>query len=155
MKHPVLKAAGLAAIGVFTVAGSAASQQMAAPSSVAGTYKLAQVDTTNLPVVIKEETDCRQEVTEGTLTLNADQTWKFDAKVRNTCGTEVTESTATEDGKFTITEAGINFDPDDDVDATDEDPDELEIDDLAIGTLKDNELRITLDEETKVLVFRK
>lgn len=155
MKHPLLAAAGVAAFGLFTVASSAAAQQMAAPPSVAGAYKLAQVDSTELPVLVKEDASCREEVTEATLTLAADNTWKFEAKVRATCGTEVTEKTETEDGKYTVTAAGIDFEPDEEVEEVDEDPDEFEIDDLATGTIKENVLTVKLDEETKVLVFRK
>jgi hypothetical protein len=155
MKHPLLMAAGVAAFGLFTAVSSAAAQQMAAPPAVAGAYKLAQVDSTDLPVLVKEDGSCREEITEATLTLAADNTWKFEAKVRATCGTEVTEKTETEDGKYTVSAADIDFEPDEEAEKVDVDPDKFEIDDLATGTLKDNVLTVKLDEETKVLVFRK
>ena len=155
MKHPLLMAAGVAAFGLFTAVSSAAAQQMAAPPAVAGAYKLAQVDSTDLPVLVREDGDCREEVTEATLALAADNTWKFEAKVRATCGAEVTEKTETEDGKYTVSAADIDFEPDEEAEKVDVDPDKFEIDDLATGTLKDNVLTVKLDEETKVLVFRK
>jgi hypothetical protein len=156
MEHPTRKVAAVIAVvaGLVLVPADMSAQVTGAQPAPAGEYKLAMVDTVNLPALISEANNCRDEVTDATLTFGTDNTWRVTANVRRTCGTEVTTETATEEGKFTVSGDTIDFDPGD-AEQQDTDPNKVKWTELATGTIKDNEITVKLEEDRKTLVFRK
>lgn len=157
MKQLQKRAALLATLAAVAGLPAAAAAQDPAPpvSDFAGTWTLAQVDSMDLPVQFDERDNCRHEVTGATLTINTDNTWRVEAQVRQTCGDRVEEKTTTEEGRFTLSAQGIDFDPDDQTD--DPDPnDDVDIDELATGMImQGSELHVQLEDAPRMLVFRK
>lgn len=156
MRQLQCRTAMLAALAAVVVLPAAAAAQDPAPpvTDFSGTWVLAQIDSTDLPVQFDNENNCTQEITGATLTIQADNTWSMEAQVRETCGENVTENTLTEDGKFAVTADGIDFDPDDET----EDPandDDVDIDELATGTMKAAMLEVQLEDAPRVLMFHK
>ena len=156
MKQHRTRAALLVALaGVVGVPAVVAAQEPApAVADFSGTWVLAQVDSADLPVQFDERDNCTQEVTSATLTIQPDNTWRMEARVRETCGQAVTEETTTEEGKFAITADGIDFDPDDMTDEMEPD-DDVDIDELATGTVAANMLEVKLEDAPRVLMFHK
>jgi hypothetical protein len=150
------RAAFVAAVSVLVTVPAIAVAQDPAPPPVdfSGTYTLTQVDDANLPVQFDDANNCSREVTGATLTIQADNTWMVEAQVRETCGETVNEETTTEEGNFAITADGIDFDPDDETIEADPD-DDVDIDELATGTLEENMLRVQLEDAPLVLVFQR
>jgi hypothetical protein len=112
MNHPLRRAAFAAAIlALATVPGDGSAQQPAPPPPEAGTYTLAQVNEADLPAALPARGECQREITAATLTLAPDRTWQLDAKVRETCGQEVQEKDARQEGTFTTNADGIAFVP--------------------------------------------
>lgn len=156
MRHQ-FKVASAVTIGGLLALPLAATAQDPAPPPVdfSGTYTLAQVDDTDLPVQFDERENCRHEVIGATLTINADNTWNIETQVRETCGEMVNEETTTEEGNFEVTAEGIDFDPGDPAQEV-EPADDVDIDELATGTMAEGELRVRLeDAPDRVLVFRR
>jgi hypothetical protein len=101
-----------ALIGVLAADGVTAQQPAPAASpSVAGAYTLAQVNDAQLPALIGEEGGCKREITAATLTLQPDNKWALEAKIRETCGDAVVEKTANQAGSFTANAAALEFKP--------------------------------------------
>src|SRR5690606_34370427 len=90
-----------------------------------GQYTLVEVAGEALPVVVDTGNDCREELTEATLHINTDGTWRIIGQLRETCGTQVRTGTEEEDGEYTIAGTELRFDDLDDLqdDAGDSDID--------------------------------
>src|SRR5690606_14243571 len=86
-----------------------AQEQQAPPPAVAGAYTLAQVGEAELPSLIGEVDGCRREITAATLTLEPNNQWALEAKVRETCGEEVAEKVAKQQGTYTATDQTVTF----------------------------------------------
>ena len=118
----------------------------------AGSYALYQVNGQPLPVVTDEENGCREEVLAATLIIEANGDWRMDYTERETCGTEVEEDEEDESGRY-ITEGNTIIFSDDD--ESDSPADEIDIDELGIGTLSGDVLSVTLEDRRTVLSFRR
>lgn len=139
--------ATLAAGGLAAFSGTDASAQ--AP---AGTYVLAEVQGQALPVLTEEENGCREEVLAATLTLEADGDWEMEYTERETCGAEVEEDEEDAEGDFTVDGTTVRFSDDDES----RDPtDEIDLDELGVGTLSEAGLSVRLQDGRTVLVFRR
>jgi hypothetical protein len=162
MKPSRLLVALVAALtGVLVGANGVAAQQPSPAPSLAGAYTLAQVEDAKLPALISEEGGCRREITAATLTLQAENKWALEAKIRETCGETVTEKTANQAGSFTATAAALEFKPaepaadaaanrDANAEATREAA-HLQV--ITAGTVSDN--TITVKHGEKTLLFKK
>ena len=94
---------------VFAPAALSAQEQQAPPPAVAGAYTLAQVGEAELPSLIGEADGYRREITAATLTLEPDNQWALEAQVRETCGEEVAEKVAKQQGTYTATDQTVTF----------------------------------------------
>lgn len=139
----------LMAIGGVAYADSNAWCQ--APAHV-GTFTLVEVNQQPLPVVTETTDDCREEVLSGTLTLSAENDWTIEYNEKETCGTEqVEEEVENEDGEYTVEGQTIRFSDD-----TDEfNANEIEIENLGVGTASADGLSVTLQDGRTVLTFRR
>lgn len=130
----------IAALTAFGADGVAAQE----------TWQLAQVNGNALPFVTDTDDDgCREEVTSGTLTLAADDTWRLELTEREVCGNDVDEEIEDEDGRFTEANNAVRF-LDDDGDPEDGN----DIDDIANATRSGNTLTVTNGDGGVTLVFR-
>jgi hypothetical protein len=139
---------------VFAPAVLSAQEQQAPPPAVAGAYTLAQVDEAELPVLIGEVDGCRREVTAATLTLEPNNQWALEAKVRETCGEAVTEKVAKQQGTYTATDQTVAFvalPPAAAVDPVTA----IEIDALKTATVNEGVLIAQLGEATPKFVFHR
>jgi hypothetical protein len=134
-------------------AALAAAAMMSPPAQ---SYRLVEVGGNPLPAEVKKEMNCRESVTQGDLTLNADSLWSLRITAREECGKRSEVETETEHGRYSQTGDSLRFfDDDDDHDDAD-DRDDLDLDDLKSGTLsKDGTLTVRLEDDETTLVFRK
>jgi hypothetical protein len=158
MKHPTHRVALIAAfIGVVIPLSASAQATGAQPAggTLAGVYKLAQVDNADLPFAVGEVNGCKREVTAANLTLTADSKWRIEATVRQTCGETVETKTEAEEGRFTAQGEAIDLDPDNEKAEEDKDPTSIKFVELADATLKDNVLTVRLEEDKNILTFKR
>jgi hypothetical protein len=139
---------------VFAPAALSAQEQQAPPPAVAGAYTLAQVGEAELPSLIGEADGCRREITAATLTLEPNNQWALEAKVRETCGEAVAEKVAKQEGTYTATDQTVTFTA---VPAAEPaDPaTSIEIDALQNATLNEGVLIAQLGETTQKFTFRR
>lgn len=160
MKHRILTAGAVAALaGLAVVPGSVSAQQPAPAASVAGSYRLVQVDSVELPVQMAAATEgCVRQLTGATLTLTADNNYQLEATIRETCGDTAEDKTESEEGSYTVDGMTITFDLDDvPVDPAEPAAETIEFDleDLASATVEEDRLEVKMDKQTRVLVFQK
>lgn len=156
-----MKTSWIATFAVLTGAAFAAAPAVAqTPATlqapVAGTYELVEVSGGALPATVEQSAECVERVTKGTLTLEEDGDWRIELTEEETCGTEVSEETEDEEGDFTVEGAEIDFQPGEEEEFTDVDPeDDLDLDELVSGTHDGETLRIRAGESGTVIVFRR
>lgn len=148
---------GLAVLAGLAVAATAASaQQPAAPAGHVGEYALAQVDAAELPILLREDGDCRVEIVAASLALAEDETWRFEANVRETCGENIAERAVTQHGTFSVDGASVAFAPHANGDEAEEEQADAEPADIAAvtaGAIGEDEISLTIDK--RVFVFRR
>lgn len=139
---------------VFAPAALSAQEQQAPPPAVAGAYSLAMVGEAELPALLGEADGCRREITAASLTLEPTNQWSLEAQVRETCGEQVAEKTAKQQGTYTVSDQNVTFvvtpaaeqaDP-----AT-----SIEIDPLTSATITDGALIAQLGEVAQTFTFRR
>jgi hypothetical protein len=160
MKHALRRVAFAATVtALAAVPVRVAAQQPAPPPPEAGVYTLAQVEGADLPAAIAAEGECRREITAATLTLAPDRTWQLEAKVRETCGEDVQEKDARQEGTYVATEAGIQFVPKPPAPTAETGAEQagqaITIDAITAATAADGALTVKTKEGAPALVFRK
>jgi hypothetical protein len=155
MKHPITRAALVAAvIGLVGTPLAVSAQQPAPPAAFAGSYTLAQVDDAELPVLIGESATCKGEITAATLALQPEGKYRLEASIRETCGETVKEKTFVEQGSYAAAAAGVEFTAEEQPVDPAQEKVEVEIQKLATASLEENTLKVKLKDD-KTLVFRK
>lgn len=157
MKHARTWATLIAASGVAVLIQPAAAQTPAAAAPPAvGTYELVEVGGTPLPTTVEETAECVERVTAGTLTLEEDGEWEIELTESETCGTDVSDDTESEEGEYTVEGTAIDFQPDEEEGEDDADePDELDLDELSTGTLDGDVIRVRIRGTEMEAVFRR
>ena len=135
------------------LAVSALLTEPAAAQTSAGSYALAEIGGKTLPGVIEVEGDCREEIVNATLTLNADGTWQLERHERDVCGDKTEDEKESDKGRYRVTGTSIEFMDDDGDVQTKKEGDDLE--DLSTGTLQANTISVKLGATENVAVFRK
>jgi len=136
------------AAGAFWVAGQDAwSQGQAQP----GTYTLVEIDGRPLPVVTDRKGDCQEEVLSATLILGTDGEWELNYTERETCGADVDEDLEDADGHYRAEGEMIHFSDDTDP----YEPDDLDIDELGMGTVTADGMTVRLQDQHTTLTFRR
>jgi hypothetical protein len=156
-KSLLVAAFGAAAV---IVAVDRSGAQGAAPAA-AETWTLAQVDGGALPLVVDTDGPCRDELVSGTLTL-ADGAWTLDTVERVLCdGRAAAEDRESERGRYTLAGAAVTFTDEDDADDDDARPDaddpghvDVDVDELAAGTVNGATLTVRL-RTGRTVVFRR
>lgn len=116
-------------------------------------FRLVTVADKELPAEVDRGLVCRESVTRGTLTLEADSLWSLRYTKREVCGGRTEVENEYEGGRYSMTGDSIRFFDDDDDDDDDHD---LDIDDLASGTLAaDGTLTAKLRDGKTTVVFRR
>ena len=113
--------------------------------------RLAEVGGQRLPVSYPEEPGCREEVLGATLTLEADGEWEMRMNKREICGDTVSEDEDVEEGTYTREGEVLRFTSPSSTAAA---PGEIEIENLADGTLEGDVLTARLGNGTTV-TFRR
>lgn len=128
--------------------------------ALAGVYRLVEIDAGPLPAFIEQEGNCREELISASLVLLAEGEWSLVSTDRESCGERVEEEEETEEGTFTLQGSTITFlDEDGDLPrdrtpAPGQPRGDLDIEELATGTLAGDLLTVRL-EDGVVAVFRK
>lgn len=141
----VLLVAGMAVILTSAACASAAD------SESAETFRLTEVGGKPLPVSYPEENGCQEEIISATLSLESDGDWKMEQKKRETCGDGVEEDEDVEQGSYTVDGSTYRFTAPQGGTAS---PGEIEIENLANGTLAGDVLTARLADGT-IVVFRR
>ena len=142
-------------IAAAVLGGFAATPASAHAQAVdhTGAWRLVEVAGAALPFVSEDSDGCREEVSAATLTLEADGDYVLETIEREICGDVVEQDDDREEGEYRIEGTAVRFDEeDDDDDANDED---VDIDDLVVGTVSADGLTVRLDDGRTVLVFRR
>ena len=120
-------------------------------------YRLEQVGGQALPVVLEQDAECREDLLEATLTLEADGEWELSTREQEVCGADTAADDEVEEGDFTVDGQTIRFVEEDapiDVDP-DDDPTEIDVEDLAVGTRGEGVLNVRLRDGRTELLFRR
>ena len=127
-----------------------------------GTYRLTELDQTPLPAVIdiEDEGRCREELWSAALTLRRNGTWSLVSRDREVCFGDLVRDfdEDLDEGTYVVTGSTILFFDEDGRIPADRDHDvyrdDVEIEDLEVGTLSHNALSVRLDDGV-VAIFRK
>ena len=127
-----------------------------------GVYRLTAIDEHRMPVVvdIDDEARCREELFSAVLTLRANGTWNLVSRERKVCDGDLVKDVDEEfdGGTFTVDGSTVTFFDEDGQMPRDRsldlDRDEIELDDLGVGTLSRDALSVRL-EVGVVAIFRK
>ena len=112
MKHFITKAMTFAALGTVLAVASASAQQPAPPTlPPAGGYKLTQIDNANLPVLLMEKDNCKQEITKAELEVSKDSKYTLETTIKETCGDKTQEKKSKEQGTIAASTGKIQFTP--------------------------------------------
>jgi hypothetical protein len=114
-------------------------------------FRLTEVGGRPLPVSYPEERGCTEEVLGATLTLLAGGAWEMRMDKRETCGGAVSEDEDVERGTYTREGGTLRFTSPHNTGA---EPGEIEIENLAEGTLEGEVLSARLADGTTV-TFRR
>lgn len=136
-------------------AGGSPLQAQDTTSARTGTYRLVSVAGKSLPATVEQGVACREDVTQGALTLRADGTWLLETSSREVCGGRSETESETENGRYKLDGPAIEFlddrgrpESDDDSEAEDD------LDDLTAGSFAgDGGLTAKLDDGKTMLVF--
>ena len=108
------------ALALAAVVGRGAQAQSTgtavATPPAAERYRLVEVAGGELPAELDKESNCREYVTRGTLTLGADSLWKLRATIREVCGDRAEVETEAEGGRYSVQGGTITFYDDDEDD---------------------------------------
>lgn len=144
----VMVSGGLAVFAILC-AGEASAQV-----SSTEVYRLSRIGDQDLPVVVEQSGDCRDEVQAATLTLNTDGRWLLETQEQQICGESTSTDTDSEDGRYHIQGETIHFmDDDGEPIPADDDPDEIELERLREATRTENGLRVVIADDDAVLEF--
>lgn len=161
--------AGLAVAGALATAPAAAGAQVS-DSAPAGAevsdsargltrYTLVEVGGNALPALVEKELRCREEVTDGALTLRDDGHWLLETTTREVCGDRTEEDRDTDDGTYSAQGATLRFLDDEGRVPSDDGwgiGTDIDLDELASGTLAgDGGLKVQLADGRTTLVFRR
>jgi hypothetical protein len=114
-------------------------------------FRLTEVGGRPLPVSYPEEQGCTEEVLAATLALEPDGEWEMRMNKRETCGDAVSEDEDVEAGTYTRDGQTLHFTSPRSTAAA---PGEIEIENLAEGTLEGDVLAARLADGTTV-TFRR
>jgi hypothetical protein len=153
-----LGAIALAVMGAFASADDMRAQDF--PTT--GVYRLTELDEVPLPAVvdIDDEGRCRQELWSAALTLRGNGTWTLVSRDRDVCYGDLVRDydDDIDEGTYVVTGSTVLFfDEDGRIPADrklDVYRDDVEIEDLEVGTLSPNAVSVRLDDGV-VAVFRK
>jgi hypothetical protein len=128
----------------------------------AGVYRLTELDGVPVPAVvdIDDEGRCRQELYSAALTLRRNGTWGLVSRNRDVCYGDLVRDFDDDfdEGTYVLTGSTILFFDEDGRIPADRDldvyRDDVEIDDLEVGTLSPNALSVRLDDGV-IATFRK
>ena len=98
------------ALAVFAACGSDDSTGPE-ETNIEGAYTLTTINGQQLPVVVEQQGSDRAEVTQGTVTLNADRTFSDVIQLRFTISGQVTSETDAANGTWTRTGSTVQFNP--------------------------------------------
>lgn len=84
------------------VAACGEDKTVTGPASVAGSYHLDTVNGAPLPAVVAQLGTSKVEVTQGTLSLNSDDTFSGNLETRTTSGSSVTTDQNPVNGTYTV-----------------------------------------------------
>lgn len=76
---------------------------------ITGAYNLQTVNGNSLPVVTFQQGNDKQEITAGSVSLNADNTASLSLTIRETVGATVTTQTSTDVGTYAVTGNQVTF----------------------------------------------
>lgn len=93
------------------VAGCGSDSTGPASVTVTGSYTLQRVNGAALPFILSQTTTSKDEVTSGSITLNADGTFSNLFGVRSTSGATVTTTSVALIGVYQNTNAQVEFTP--------------------------------------------
>jgi hypothetical protein len=155
MRGKSLLVAAFGAAAVIVAVDRSGAQDAAA--AMADTWTLAQVDGRALPLVVETDGTCRDELLSATLTL-ADGAWTLDTVERELCdGRAAAEDRESERGRYTLAGTAVTFTEDDDDTDDDARPNaagDVDVDELAAGTVDGTTLTVRL-REGQTAVFRR
>jgi hypothetical protein len=159
MKHSVIMIPVVAIVASLGIAfGEAAAQQPAGerPASLEGSYALAAPEDGELPILLREKGDCRIEITAAELSLHDENRWRLSATVRETCGDDAEVRTVTQEGEFTADGDALQFEHAAAEPAEqEEEAAKSDLEEIRAATLAQDEIKITLARDNRVLVFRR
>lgn len=141
---------GALVLSLGILIGACAGTQDPEPEDV---FHLVEVGGQPLPVSYPEEPGCREEILSATLALEADGEWEMAMSKREICGDAVSEDEDVEEGTYTTDGQAYRF-TSPPVDPGAASPGEIEIENLAEGTLQGDVLTARLENGTTV-VFRR
>lgn len=145
-------------------AQDAPAEPAATMDSVAGTYRLWQVDDAPLPGAVGSVDECAVELTEGRLRLNPNATYKLDVLARAVCDPDEEAGAAMVDralseGPYTVSGSEIRFGSEVTRIYDEEDEPEPDLFNTAAfageGTLSDTLLIVHLTDDLTTLTFVK
>ena len=110
-------------------------------------FRLTEVGGQSLPVSYPEEQGCTEEVLGATLALEADGEWEMRMDKREICGDAVSEDEDVEEGTYTREGQTLRFTSPQTTGAA---PGEIEIENLAEGTLQEDVLAARLTDDRDV-----
>jgi hypothetical protein len=149
-----------ALLSLATGMPAVAATQVRKPGAV-GTesYRLVEVAGKALPVVLKAEDGCREELTAAALVLEPTGRWTLNATERDVCaGGLVREEEHLEEGSYMVEGQRLKFvekDDDGDADDAEDPPGDIDIDELNVGERGADGITVHLRDGRTVLVFRK
>lgn len=170
MRNLMLAMALASAGALWLMPGFGAAQQAQQPQQAqqaqpslptAGTvrYTLIEVGGKPLPALVEQEVRCREEVTDGALTLRDDGRWLLETTTREVCGDRTEEDRDRDDGTYSSEGSTLRFLDDEGRVPSDRGwgvGTDIDLDDLVSGTLAgDGRLNIRLADGRTTLVFRR
>lgn len=144
-------------IPLALLATGAAALAAAGPGSPAQeSFRLISVAGRELPVVVEQEGECREELQSAMLTLETEGKWSLVAMEREICGTNQNDEEERDHGTYKASGATVEFfDVDGKPAVHNEGDDELDVAGLREGTRSSDEVTVRLADGKTDLVFRK
>ena len=119
-------------------------------------FRLISVGGKELPVVVEQEGDCREELQSAMLTLATDGKWTLVSKEKEICGTKQKDEEERDQGTYKATGETLQFfDKDGKALVADEKDGDLDVAELREGTRAADGFTVRLADGKTELVFRK